>query len=39
MGTRVGLAGPPEDEGNVYFEIRAAGTPQDPRRWLQLAED
>jgi len=39
MGTRVGLAAPPEDEGNVYFEIRAAGTPQDPRRWLQLAED
>jgi septal ring factor EnvC (AmiA/AmiB activator) len=39
MGTRVGLAAPPEDEGNIYFEIRAAGTPQDPRRWLQLAED
>lgn len=39
MGTRVGLAAPPDDEGNVYFEIRAAGTPEDPRRWLQLAED
>ena len=39
MGTRVGLAAPPDDEGNVYFEIRAGGTPQDPRRWLQLAED
>jgi septal ring factor EnvC (AmiA/AmiB activator) len=39
MGTQVGLAAPPSDEGNVYFEIRAAGTPEDPRRWLQLAED
>jgi len=39
MGTRVGLATPADGEGNVYFEIRAAGAPQDPRRWLQLAED
>jgi septal ring factor EnvC (AmiA/AmiB activator) len=39
MGTRVGLASPPADEGNVYFELRAAGSPDDPRRWLQLAED
>lgn len=39
MGTRLGLAAPPEDEGNVYFEIRAGGSPEDPRRWLQLAED
>jgi len=39
MGTRVGLATPPDDEGNVYFEIRAGGSPQDPRRWLQLAEE
>ena len=39
MGTRLGLAAPPDDEGNVYFEIRAGGSPEDPRRWLQLAED
>lgn len=39
MGARLGLASPPDDEGNVYFEIRASGSPEDPRRWLQLAED
>jgi len=39
MGTRLGLASPPADDGNVYFEIRASGSPEDPRRWLQLAED
>lgn len=40
MGTRLGLASPPgDDAGNIYFEIRAAGSPEDPRRWLQLAED
>jgi septal ring factor EnvC (AmiA/AmiB activator) len=40
IGTQLGLASPPGDEdGNVYFEIRAAGSPEDPRRWLQLAED
>ena len=39
MGTRLGLASPPAEDGNVYFEIRQGQTPQDPRRWLQLAED
>jgi septal ring factor EnvC (AmiA/AmiB activator) len=39
LGTRLGLASPPTDDGNVYFEIREGQTPQDPRRWLQLAED
>ncbi len=39
MGTRLGLASPPAEDGNVYFEIREGQTPQDPRRWLQLAED
>lgn len=36
MGLRVGLAAPPTDDGNVYFEIRVGKKPQDPRRWLQL---
>jgi len=39
MGTQLGLASPPADDGNVYFEIRDRESPQDPRRWLQLAED
>jgi septal ring factor EnvC (AmiA/AmiB activator) len=37
MGTRLGLAAPSEDEGNLYFEVRVDNEPQDPRRWLQLA--
>lgn len=36
MGLRLGLASPPSDDGNIYFEIRVAKQPQDPRRWLQL---
>jgi septal ring factor EnvC (AmiA/AmiB activator) len=39
MGTKLGLASPPADDGNVYFEIRNGESPQDPRRWLQLAEE
>jgi septal ring factor EnvC (AmiA/AmiB activator) len=39
MGARLGLASPPSDTGNVYFEIRFGDEPQDPRRWLQLEED
>jgi septal ring factor EnvC (AmiA/AmiB activator) len=38
MGTRLGVAPPPTDEGNLYLEIRVANRPQDPRRWLQLEE-
>ena len=38
MGSQLGLASPPADDGNVYFEIRGGEEPQDPRRWLQLAE-
>ena len=36
MGLRRGLASPPTDDGNIYFEIRIGKKPQDPRRWLQL---
>lgn len=36
MGLRLGLASPPTDDGNTYFEIRVGKKPQDPRRWLQL---
>jgi septal ring factor EnvC (AmiA/AmiB activator) len=36
MGLRLGLASPPTEEGNTYFEIRVGKKPQDPRRWLQL---
>jgi len=36
MGLRLGLASPPSDDGNIYFEIRVGKKPQDPRRWLQL---
>lgn len=36
MGLRLGLAAPPRDGGNIYFEIRVGKKPQDPRRWLQL---
>jgi septal ring factor EnvC (AmiA/AmiB activator) len=38
MGLRLGLAAPTEEGGNLYFEIREAGDPRDPRRWLQLEE-
>jgi len=36
MGLRLGLASPPTEDGNTYFEIRVGKKPQDPRRWLQL---
>jgi septal ring factor EnvC (AmiA/AmiB activator) len=36
MGKRLGLAGPVNEEGNLYLEIRVGETPQDPRQWLQL---
>ena len=36
MGMRVGLASPPAEGGNVYFEFRVGEKPDDPRRWLQL---
>lgn len=36
MGLRLGLASPPAEEGNTYFEIRVGKKPQDPVRWLQL---
>jgi septal ring factor EnvC (AmiA/AmiB activator) len=36
MGMRLGLASPPKEGGNVYFEIRVSEKPQDPKRWLQL---
>jgi septal ring factor EnvC (AmiA/AmiB activator) len=36
MGTRLGLASPPHENGNVYFEIRVAEKPENPKRWLQL---
>lgn len=36
MGTRVGLASPPAEGGNVYLEFRVGEKPEDPRRWLQL---
>ncbi len=38
MGSRLGLAAPPAEDGNLYFEIRVAEKPHDPRRWLQLEE-
>lgn len=38
MGTRLGLASPPRDDGNIYLEIRVGESPEDPRRWLQLKE-
>jgi septal ring factor EnvC (AmiA/AmiB activator) len=38
MGLQLGLAAPPTEDGNVYFEIRVGEAPQDPRRWLQLEE-
>ena len=36
MGTRLGLAAPPADGGNVYLEFRVNEKPEDPTRWLQL---
>jgi septal ring factor EnvC (AmiA/AmiB activator) len=36
MGMRLGLASPPQEGGNIYFEIRVAEKPENPRRWLQL---
>ena len=39
MGLRLGLASPPSEEGNTYFEIRVGKKPQDPLRWLQLREE
>jgi septal ring factor EnvC (AmiA/AmiB activator) len=36
MGLRLGLASPPTEDGNTYFEIRVGKKPQDPTRWLQL---
>jgi septal ring factor EnvC (AmiA/AmiB activator) len=36
MGMRLGLASPPHEGGNIYFEIRVAEKPENPRRWLQL---
>jgi len=39
MGLRLGLASPPKEDGNTYFEIRVGKKPQDPRRWLQLSSE
>ncbi|MFV2073816.1 MAG: murein hydrolase activator EnvC [Thermoanaerobaculales bacterium] len=36
MGTRLGLASPPAENGNIYLEFRVGEEPEDPRRWLQL---
>jgi murein DD-endopeptidase MepM/ murein hydrolase activator NlpD len=36
MGTRLGLASAPSEEGNIYLEIRVNERPEDPKRWLQL---
>ena len=38
MGARLGLASPPADDGNLYFEIRVDDQPHDPKRWLTLEE-
>jgi len=38
MGTRLGLASPPTEDGNLYFEIRVDDEPRDPMRWLTLQE-
>ncbi len=39
MGLRLGLASPPTEDGNTYFEIRVGKKPQDPRSWLQLRSE
>lgn len=36
MGMQLGLASPTKQGGNLYFEIRVAEKPENPRRWLQL---
>ncbi len=36
MGMRLGLASPPTDGGNIYYEFRVGQKPIDPRHWLQL---
>jgi septal ring factor EnvC (AmiA/AmiB activator) len=36
MGMRLGLASPPKEGGNLYFEIRVSEKPENPQRWLQL---
>ncbi len=36
MGMKLGLASPPTDGGNIYFEFRVNEKPEDPKRWLQL---
>jgi septal ring factor EnvC (AmiA/AmiB activator) len=36
MGTQLGLASPPSEDGNIYFEFRVNEKPEDPKRWLQL---
>ncbi len=38
MGARLGLAPPPDGNGNLYFEIRVGGKAEDPLRWLRLKE-
>ncbi len=38
IGTRLGLASPPTEDGNLYFEIRVDDEPRDPMRWLTLQE-
>jgi septal ring factor EnvC (AmiA/AmiB activator) len=39
MGLRLGLASPPSDDGNTYFEMRVGKKPEDPTGWLQLRSD
>ena len=36
MGMQLGLASPPDEGGNIYFEFRVNEKPEDPKRWLQL---
>ena len=36
VGPVLGLASPPTEDGNVYFELRVGEKPEDPKRWLQL---
>jgi len=38
MGTQLGMASTPGEQGNLYLEVRVAEQPQDPLRWLQLRE-
>jgi len=39
ISERLGTAGAPDADGNLYVEIRVGKKPQDPRRWLQLEEE